>query len=167
MRILQRLALNVESNFLVCFLSNDKNVLGELQLFHCLLSRPCILHQIALSLLRGGARGEGERGQGEESLITSSRTTILRFTSHETNNYVFTLYKLEVVQYVTSKRPDQIDSKCVWQTDFQGLISSNSLHQRNRLLKCLIVCYKGTDLFLAWKVIRFTFKIRKYQKTGV
>ena len=45
----------------------------------------------------GGARG---------GLITSSRTTILRFTSHETNNYVFTLYKLEVVQNVTSKRPD-------------------------------------------------------------
>ena len=54
----------------------------------------------------GGAGGRGERGQGEESLITSSRTTILRFTSHETNNYVFTLYKLEVVQNVTSKSPN-------------------------------------------------------------
>ena len=38
---------------------------------------------------RGGARG---------GLITSSRTTILRFTSHETNIYVVTLFKKEVVQ---------------------------------------------------------------------
>ena len=35
----------------------------------------------------GGARG------AREGLITSSRTTILRFTSHKTNIYVFTLLK--------------------------------------------------------------------------
>ena len=37
-------------------------------------------------------------GQGGGGLMKSSRTTILRLTSHETNIYVFTLFKIEVVQ---------------------------------------------------------------------
>ena len=63
----------------VRFVSNDKNVLSELQSFYCLLSR----------LYRPVSFEDGGGGQGGGS----SLTTILRFTSHETNNYIFTLLK--------------------------------------------------------------------------
>ena len=40
-----------------------------------------------------GKGGEARGARGGGGLITSSRTTILRFTSHKTNIYVFTLLK--------------------------------------------------------------------------
>ena len=52
---------------------------------------------IRLQSVAGWEINKGGQGGGG-GLMTSSRTTILRLTSHETNIYVFTLFKIEVVQ---------------------------------------------------------------------
>ena len=52
---------------------------------------------IRLQSVAGWEINKGGQGWGG-GLMKSSRTTILRLTSHETNIYVFTLFKIEVVQ---------------------------------------------------------------------
>ena len=46
--------------------------------------------RVELARVRGGGGGGGKRG----SPVTSSRTTILRFTTYETNFYLFTIFKI-------------------------------------------------------------------------
>ena len=77
---------------MVCFLSNDKNVLSELQLFYCLLSR-----------LYRPVSFEGEEGGGARGGNVSSRVHEQQFCVSRVTKQIITFsrfLKIEVVQNV-------------------------------------------------------------------